>query len=731
MENLVIVESPAKARTLSRFLGDGYRVEASFGHLIDLPKSKIGIDVDDNFEPQYFVMADKGKRVGELSNLAKTAKHLFLATDPDREGEAIAWHLLNVFSNTAKDSPTSSKLRGAGKKGTKNEGEALKTMQAKDITLPYERVVFHEITQGAVQEAFDHPRKIDDNLVNAQQARRVLDRVVGYKLSPLLWRKVRIGLSAGRVQSVALRLIADREREILAFVPVEYWSIAVELSKKLQKGSKLLEQFTAFLVEKDGKKIEIGNKETADGILKDLDSRNYVVKDVREKQAKRSPSPAFTTSTMQQQAANKLGFTAKKTMKLAQDLYEEGYITYMRTDSVVLSQTALNQSRDFIAKNYGNDYLPPRARFYTTKSKVAQEAHEAIRPTNVNTNLQTIQKLGKDHLRLYDLIWKRLIASQMADALYDQTTVDVAAVKGSTFNQNATAAKGGTLESSYLFRANGSRIKFAGWLLAYTVGQKNVKKQGDEGSIEEEDLPFEDKILPQLSVEEPLDLQKIIPEQHFTQPPPRYNEASLIKALEANDIGRPSTYAPIISTILDRRYVEKIERKLIPTAVGFAVNDFLVKNFPDILDIAFTAQMEGKLDEVAEGKEDWVQMMKTFYKPFDKKVGDVQEKSERVKIAVEETDEKCPKCGKNLVIRTGRFGKFLGCSGFPECDYKASLAQKVGMKCPDCKDGDVIVKRTKRGRIFYGCSNYPKCTYASWNDPSQPSKGKEKEAATS
>lgn len=729
MNNLVIVESPAKARTLSRFLGDDYRVEASFGHLIDLPKSKIGVDVDKDFSPQYFIMTDKGARVLELAKLAKTAKKLYLATDPDREGEAIAWHLLNVFSADLNDGPTSrsdsdkkttsnKKLRVASKNAKLQEGELLKTIKAKSIHMPYDRVVFHEITEGAVKDAFGHPRKIDDNLVDAQQARRVLDRVVGYKLSPLLWRKVRIGLSAGRVQSVALRLIVDREREIAAFVPVEYWSIAAVLAKEITKGSKTLEEFTAFLIEKNGKKIEIGTKETADTIVDDVKGSIYTVADVRQKQTKRSTAPPFTTSTMQQQAANRLGFTAKKTMKLAQDLYEEGYITYMRTDSVNLAHSAVTQARGFIEKNYGKEYLPEKPKFYSTKSKVAQEAHEAIRPTKVHTDLATIKKLGKDHARLYEIIWKRFIACQMADAVYDQTTVDVRASKGPTLTQNAAATKGPTLASTYTFRANGSRIQFAGWLLAYAAGHKNIKKEGQE--IDEEDLPFEDKILPELAVEEHLNLQKIIPEQHFTQPPPRYNEASLIKALEANDIGRPSTYAPIISTILDRRYAEKVDRKLVPTAVGFAVNDFLVENFPDILDVAFTAQMEDKLDKVANGEQDWVAIMKEFYKPFDKKVASVQEHAERVKIAVEETEEKCPKCGKNLVIRTGRFGKFLGCSGFPDCDYKASFAQKIDMKCPDCKEGDVIVKRTKKGRIFYGCSNYPKCTYASWNDPSQP-----------
>lgn len=688
MENLVIVESPAKARTLGRFLGDKYKVEASFGHLVDLPKSKIGIDVADSFAPDYQVMPDKAKRVGELEKMAKEAKHIFLATDPDREGEAIAWHLLNLF---------------AEKKKAK-KGENLPALKASEINLPYKRVVFHEITEGAVKEAFEHPREIDENLVDAQQARRVLDRVVGYNLSPLLWRKVRIGLSAGRVQSVALRLIVDREREIAAFVPEEYWSIAVELAKKVQKGSNQLEQFVAELIHKDGKKFEIHTKEESDQVLADLEGRDYVVLDVKEKETRRHAYPPFATSTMQQQAANRLGFTAKKTMKIAQDLYEAGLITYMRTDSLNLSKTAIDQARDFIAKNYGSQYLPEKPNFYATKSKVAQEAHEAIRPTNINASHEPIKAMGRDYERLYDLIWKRTVASQMADAVYDQTTVDI----------DALAAN----RPVYTFRANGSRIKFAGWLLAFSAGKRNVKKEGEE-EIDEEDLPYEDKILPKLDVKEPLDFHKIIPEQHFTQPPPRFNEASLIKALEANDIGRPSTYAPIISTILDRKYIEKIDRKLMPTAIGFAVNDFLVTNFPDIVDLKFTAGMEGKLDEVANGNENWVAMMREFYKPFAEKVSHIGETAERVKIAVEETDEKCPKCGKNLIIRTGRFGKFYGCSGFPDCDYKASFTQKIDMKCPDCSEGDVVVKRTKRGRIFYGCSRYPNCKFASWNNPQE------------
>lgn len=699
MKNLVIVESPAKARTLGRFLGKDYTVEASFGHLVDLPKSKIGIDVTGNFTPDYIVMEDKEKRVKELTALAKEAKHIFLATDPDREGEAIAWHLLNLFA-------TPDLKKGKGKKYA-----LLPTKMPQDIKLPYERVVFHEITEGAVKEAFAHPRKLDDHLIDAQQARRVLDRVVGYKLSPLLWRKVRIGLSAGRVQSVALRLIVDREREIAAFIPIEYWSVQVELAKKLATGNKSIETFIAELVQKDGKKIDLTNKQETDGILEDLAGRTYEVANITEKQSKRHAYPPFTTSTMQQAAANRLGFTAKKTMKIAQDLYEEGYITYMRTDSVNLAQSAIQDARDFIGKNYGTEYLPEKPNIFTTKSKVAQEAHEAIRPTDVSRSMDVIKKIGKDYDRLYDLLWKRMVASQMADAIYDQTSVDVNALKSKSQSDSSA--------SIYTFRANGSQIRFAGWLLAFAVGKKNVSKEGEE-EIDEEDLPFADKLLPNLTLQESLDMMRIISEQHFTQPPARYNEASLIKALEANEIGRPSTYAPIISTILDRRYAERIEKRLTPTAIGFAVNDFLVTNFSDVVDLAFTSQMENQLDDIATGDKDWVKMMKEFYKPFDEKVEAIGETAERVKIAVEETDEKCPKCEKNLIIRTGRFGKFYGCSGFPDCDYKASFTQKIDMKCPDCSAGDVIVKRTKRGRIFYGCSSYPKCTYASWNDPMQP-----------
>lgn len=687
MQNLVIVESPTKARKLSEYLGSKYRVEASMGHIRDLPKADLGVDVDKNFEPKYIIPRDKLKRVNELKKLAAEAKTLWLATDPDREGEAIAWHLAYIMSE---------------RKGKKKEA----------VVAPIHRVTFHEITPEAIKEAFEEPRRIDQQMVDAQQARRVLDRLVGYKLSPLLWKKVKSGLSAGRVQSVALRLIVEREKEVEAFKPVEYWSIEALLESVGPAGSQphptsslslravdgaprspSPTSFTASLIEKDGKKLTISNKDQAEGHVKALEKASYEISKITKKEVKKYPAPPFTTSTLQQAASNKLGFTAKKTMMLAQTLYEHGLITYMRTDSFNLAPQALTSTRSFIEKSFGKNYLPSQARVFKTKSKVAQEAHEAIRPTNIVNTPEKLASEGltRDHLRVYDLIWKRMLASQMAEAVFDHTSVDVKA-------------------DDYLLRATGSIVKFEGWLRIYEA--KSKKEEEDE---EAEEVVGE-QALPELSEGELLKLLQLLPEQHFTEPPPRFNEASLIKKLEELGIGRPSTYAPIISTIIERYYVEKIEKKFIPTELGITVIGFLVTNFPDVFDYTFTAQMEDELDEIANGEREWKPTIAQFYKPFEIKLEKVEETAQKVKIEAEIVDRLCPECGKNLQVKFGRFGKFLACSGFPDCKYTEALEEKIDVPCPDC-GGQVVLRKTKKGRPFYGCKNYPNCKFASWTKP--------------
>ncbi len=659
MQNLVVVESPTKAKTLAKYLGKDYQIEASMGHIRDLPKADLGIDVENNFEPRYVIPRDKKKKVNELKKIAAGAKNIWLASDPDREGEAIAWHISNIITD--------------GKKPNEN----------------IRRVVFHEITENAIHEAFAHPRELDIKLIDAQQARRVLDRLVGYKLSPLLWKKVKRGLSAGRVQTVALRLVVDREREITAFKAIEYWSIEAEVTKSSK------ELFIITLTEIEGKKAEISKEKEASQIVSDLEKGSYKVQKVTKKEVKRSPSAPFTTSTLQQTAGNKLGFSAKKTMMLAQNLYEHGLISYMRTDSVNLSSFAQNMAREYIIQNFGNAYLPASPRFYKSKSKNAQEAHEAIRPTNIKQTSDHIrdESFTRDHKRLYDLIWKRTVASQINDAILDQTTVLVEAK--STKN--------------YTLKATGSVLKFDGWLKVYGVAQ-----------IEEEQEPTEDEerkqLLPKLEEGENLNLQRVIPLQHFTQPPPRYTEASLVKKLEELGIGRPSTYAPILSTIQDRFYVEKEERKFKPTSLGNTVTDFLIKYFPEVFDYAFTASMEDQLDEVSRGERPWKETISTFYGPFEKKLATTQDTAEHVKLEVETSDKICPKCGKPLIVRTGRFGKFLACSGFPDCKHTEAMESKVEAKCPD-DGGDVIIRKTKKGKVFYGCKNWPNCKYASWTKP--------------
>lgn len=648
---LIIVESPTKAKTLSRFLGKAYSVDATMGHIKDLPKSKLSVDIEHDFAPMYVPMDKKKDTIAKIQKEAKKADGIFIATDPDREGEAIASHVKEIL------------LEGKIKK------EFLK------------RIVFHEITKEAVEEAIAHPRTVDSSLVDAQIARRVLDRLVGYKLSPLLWKKVRRGLSAGRVQSVAVRLIVEREREIEKFKPQEYWEIWADVKAEKQT-------FRVALIKVGEKKAEVHDGKTAKAITYDLEKAKYTVLDLKKREVHKKPFAPFTTSTMTQAGARLFGWSAKRTMSLAQKLYEEGMITYHRTDSTNLSQQSLAMARNFISEKYGNNYLPAAPRIYKTSSKVAQEAHEAIRPTSLQEEMK-VQSAGIEgaHLKLYDLIRKRFLASQMADAVYDETTIDVSA----KYSNN-----------SYTLRASGQIMKFDGWRKVLPA-----KSSGEE----EQELPMIEK-------DQALDLVTVLSEQKFTQPPARYNEASLIKTLEKLGIGRPSTYAPIVSTIQVRGYVEKTEGKFFPTSVGMAANDFLVQNFPDELEYSFTAQMEADLDNIANGKREWQKMMKEFYGPFEKKLESVEKTAERVKIATESTGKKCPKCREgDIVVRTGRFGKFLSCSRFPDCDYKDKYLQKIDIKCPECKTGDVIVKKTGKGRIFYGCSRYPDCKYASWKDP--------------
>ncbi len=661
MKNLVIVESPTKAKTISKFLGRDYKIESSFGHIRDLPKSKLGVDIENNFAPQYAIPAKAKKRSNELKKLAEKAENIYFATDEDREGEAISWHLVEIFK-TPKDK--------------------------------VKRIVFHEITEEAIKNALKNPRNIDLNLVNAQQARRILDRLVGYQLSPLLWKKVTRGLSAGRVQSVAVRLIVEREREIQAFKSKEYWSIeSIFRPDKTKSGQKSIE-FEARLNEIDGKTIEkfgIENKEQAEKILNELKGAEYQITGSEKKQTKKSPLPPFTTSTLQQTANNRLGFSAKQTMMLAQQLYEGielgnsgavGLITYMRTDSLNLSDKFLTEVQNYIIEKFGKNYTNGIKK-YKAKSKMAQEAHEAIRPTDASNDPESIKEyLDERQYKLYKLIWQRALASQMSEAVIDNTKIDISAV--------------GT---SYMFRTNGSIIKFDGFLKIYPTATK-------------------ENILPDLEKKDKLNLVSIIPNQHFTQPPARYSEATLVKALEEYGIGRPSTYAPTISTIQDRNYVEKEDKKLKPTEIGTLVNDLLVKHFPKIVDYQFTANLENDLDQIAEGKIKWQPVIHEFWGPFKKNLEDKEKELDKKEITEESTDEICQNCGKEMVIKIGRFGKFLACSGYPECKNTKPLdsegkeqqtPQETGENCPECESP--LVKRKGRFGEFIGCSNYPKCKY--------------------
>lgn len=652
-DKLIIVESPAKANTIKKFLGGSTKVVASMGHIRDLPKSKLGINIENDFEPEYINIRGKGDLIKSLKKDAKQAKKIYLATDPDREGEAIAWHLDYILQD-----------------------EHDKIV----------RVTFNEITKGAVQQAIKEPRNIDVNLVDAQQARRVLDRIVGYQISPLLWKKVRRGLSAGRVQSVAVKLIVDREEEIEKFIPEEYWNIYANLEDENSR-----KQFEAKFYGKNGKKLEIHKQEEVDEILKNIESAKYIVKEVKRGEKKRNAAPPFTTSTMQQEASRKLGFTLKKTMSVAQMLYEGvkipekgsvGLITYMRTDSTRISEVARQSAKEHIIKTYGEQYYENR--YYKTK-KDSQDAHEAIRPTYAELEPDKIKdSLTNDQYKLYKLIYNRFMASQMSSAIYNTMAVTIDA-------------------NNYTFKANGQSIKFKGFMTLYVEGT-DIQEQ-------------EEGMLPNLEENQEVRKIKINPKQSFTEPPARYTEASLVKALEEKGIGRPSTYSPTITTILERRYIEKQQKQLVPTELGKVVNKLLIENFTDIINVEFTAGIENQFDEIAEGNEKWKKMIREFYGPFKKELDKAEENLEHVTIEDEVSDIPCDKCGRMMVYKYGRFGKFLACPGYPECKNTKAIVQTINVPCPKC-GGAVQVRKTKRNRNYYICENNPKtCDFISWNKP--------------
>ena len=652
-DKLIIVESPAKANTIKKFLGGSTRVVASMGHIRDLPKSKLAVDIEHDFEPEYINIRGKGDLIKSLKKEAKSAKKVYLATDPDREGEAIAWHLSKILEE-----------------------------ESSKIT----RVTFNEITKTAVKKAIDNPRDIDINLVDAQQARRVLDRIVGYKISPVLWKKVKRGLSAGRVQSVAVKLIVDREEEIEKFIPEEYWNIYVDLLDEKTK-----KEFEAHLVGKNSKKIELHKKEEVNLILKDLEKVKYIVEDIKKGEKKRTPAPPFITSTMQQEASRKLNFTLKRTMAIAQNLYEgvklpqghTGLITYMRTDSTRISEEARAMAKQEIIQTYGEKYYENR--YYRT-NKDAQDAHEAIRPAHIELTPDSIKEhLTPEQYKLYKLIYNRFLASQMAPAVYDTMQIKIKA-------------------NEYNFKASGQSLKFQGFMVLYV-------ESTDEKQIEE------NKLLPNLEQNQEVIKKKINPKQSFTEPPPRYTEASLVKALEEKGIGRPSTYSPIITTIIDRYYIKKEQKQLIPTELGRIVNKLLTENFADIVNETFTAEIETRFDKIAEGKEAWKNVIREFYGPFINEVEKVEKELEHVKIEDEVSDVVCEKCGRNMVYKIGRYGKFLACPGFPECRNTKAIVETIDVPCPNC-GAKVLVKKSKRGRKFYVCENSPeKCNYISWNKP--------------
>lgn len=656
MKSLVIVESPAKAKTIEQYLGKKYMVKASVGHVVDLPKSQFGVDVNNGFKPKYIKIRGKAKLINELKESAKKADLVFLATDPDREGEAISWHLANTLE--------------------------LKNNQ-------YKRIEFHEITKRAVENSLNNARDIDLNRVNAQQARRILDRIVGYELSPLLWKKVRRGLSAGRVQSVTVRLICEREQEIREFQIEEFWNITGNfLTRKREK-------FLAKLATFNKKKVELKNETDATAIKSKLKNSQFTIAEVKKKERLRYPAPPFITSSLQQEAARKLGFGARKTMIVAQQLYEglelgdegtQGLISYMRTDSVRVSEEAQAEARIVIKERYGPKFLPETAPVYKVKVVGAQEAHEAIRPTKVSRTPEQVKPfLSKDQFRLYQLVWSRFLASQIQPAVFDTVSADIEA-------------------NGYFFKANGSVIKFPGFLEVYQEGKDDENQESEER-------------LPELIEGESVSLEKLDLTQHFTQPPPRYTEATLIKTLEEKGIGRPSTYAPTIDTILKRNYVVVEEKRFLPTDLGQIVVELLKQKFSQIIDYDFTAEMEEKLDKIAEGGLDWVKVIGDFYDPFNQEVQKASADIERVEVPVEESDEKCDKCGRMMVFKYGRFGKFLACPGYPDCKNTKPVRKNLGVKCPKCGTGEVLERRSKKGRLFYGCNQYPQCDFVSWERP--------------
>ena len=658
MAKLLIVESPAKAKTITKYLGSGYQVKASMGHLRDLPKKELGVDVENNFQTTYLPIDGKSKIINDLKDAADEAEFVYLATDPDREGEAISWHLQQLL-----------------------ELDARKT----------QRVTFNEITKTAVTEAVKHPRDIDMNLVDAQQARRILDRIVGYKLSPFLWRKVRTGLSAGRVQSVVTRMVVDREREIRAFVPQEYWSIDVTLHQEEK-------DFTAHFFGNEQGKQELPNEESVNRVLADIDGKPYEVKNVKNAKKKRQPAPPFTTSTLQQEASRKLGMTARRTMAVAQELYEgveleglglTGLITYMRTDSLRIADEALASARSFISGRFGSDFQPAKARTFSTK-KNAQDAHEAIRPANPQLEPEGLRRsLTPDQYKLYKLIWSRFIACQMADAVLDTMSADIGC-------------------GGWMFRATGQSVAFPGFLALY------------EESTDDLNTNSEEPPLPKLQAGDRPAFRKVDPKQHFTQPPARYTEASLIKAMEEKGVGRPSTYAPTISVVLDREYVVKEGRSLRPTNLGEVVTDLMIDKFQDIVDVQFTSSMESKLDLVESGEQDYRQILDRFYQDFSAELAqaEIDLDKKRIKVPDEESEEVCELCGKKMVIKNGRFGKFLACPGYPECKNTKPITQDTGVTCPKC-GSRLLKKKSKSGYYYYGCERNPECDFMTWDSPTK------------
>ncbi|KUO52301.1 MAG: DNA topoisomerase I [Desulfitibacter sp. BRH_c19] len=657
-EILVIVESPAKAKTLSRFLGRKYIVKSSMGHIRDLPKSQLGVEPENNYEPKYITIRGKGSILKDLKESAKKSKKVLLAADPDREGEAIAWHLQQALNINA-DEPC--------------------------------RIEFNEITKGAIADAVKKPRPIDMNVVDAQQARRILDRLVGYKLSPLLWKKIRKGLSAGRVQSIAVKIICDREDEIDGFIPEEYWTITGKFG--LNKKDK---NFEAKLYKVDGIKADIKTEDEATTIVDLVKDKEVHVSKVTKKERRRNPAPPFVTSSLQQEAFRKLNFTAKKTMRIAQQLYEGidlgkkqglmGLITYIRTDSTRISEVAQAEAKDYILDNYGKEYYPQKTREYSVK-KQSQDAHEAIRPASIYKVPDEIKpSLSKDQFRLYKLIWERLVASQMASAVFDTVTLDI-------------------ITGKYMFRANGSAIKFHGFMKLYIEGNDNAEQEQESG------------ILPELNEGDRLLALEIFSKQHFTQPPPKFTEASLVKTLEELGIGRPSTYAPIIETILARGYVQRIQKNIQPTELGYLVTELLDEYFSSIINVEFTAKMEEELDKIEAGSTTWKEVIGEFFSPFEKLLERAENEIGKIEIEDEVSDEVCEKCGRNMVIKMGKYGKFLACPGFPECRNTKPIVESIGVKCPQCQDGDIIIRKSKKGRIFYGCTGYPECDFVSWDKP--------------